>query len=248
MENVWNGFRQLEIFKIEEEAKDIKSFYLRATDGKPLKEYKCGQFLPLKIETDDEVIKKEMRRYSLSGDPKKDYYRLTIKRVPNGKVSGYFHESINVGDTILAMPPFGKFTLTEDSNKPLVLLSGGIGITPILSMLYGAKEQSRDVYFVEAVLNSDNLALNSDVQGIKKVKNFKEIKVFSEPLESDIKGKDFDEEGFITKEWIKNNLPLNGEFFFCGPTLFMKSIRNSLKDLGVKEDNINFEFFGKEEF
>ena len=56
------------------------------------------------------------------------------------------------------------------------------------------------------------------------------------------------EEGFITKEWIKNNLPLNGEFFFCGPTLFMKSIRNSLKDLGVKEDNINFEFFGKEEF
>ena len=179
MENVWNGFRQLEIFKIEEEAKDIKSFYLRATDGKPLKEYKCGQFLPLKIETDDEVIKKEMRRYSLSGDPKKNYYRLTIKRVPNGKVSGYFHESINVGDTILAMPPFGNFTLTEDSNKPLVLLSGGIGITPILSMLYGAKEQSRDVYFVEAVLNSDNLALNSDVQGIKKVKNFKEIKIFS---------------------------------------------------------------------
>ena len=89
MENVWNGFRQLEIFKIEEEAKDIKSFYLRATDGKPLKEYKCGQFLPLKIETDDEVIKKEMRRYSLSGDPKKNYYRLTIKRVPNGKVSGF---------------------------------------------------------------------------------------------------------------------------------------------------------------
>ena len=61
--------------------------------------------------------------------------------MPNGKVSGYFHESINVGDTILAMPPFGNFTLTEDSNKPLVLLSGGIGITPILSMLYGTKQR-----------------------------------------------------------------------------------------------------------
>ena len=248
MENVWNGFRQLEIFKIEEEAKDIKSFYLRATDNKPLKEYKCGQFLPLKIETDDEIIKKEMRRYSLSGDPEKGYYRLTIKKVPNGKVSKYFHESIKVGDTILAMPPFGKFTLTEDSDKPLVLLSGGIGITPILSMLYGAKNQNREVYFVEAVLNSENLALNADVQEIKMVKDFKELKLFSEPLENDVKGKDYDAEGFVTKEWIKNNLPLNGEFFFCGPTLFMKSINNSLKDLGVKEENINFEFFGKEEF
>lgn len=248
MENVWNGFRQLEIFKIEEAAKDIKSFYLRATDKETLKEYKCGQFLPLKIETDDEVIKKEMRRYSLSGDPKKDYYRLTIKKVPNGKVSGYFHESIKVGDTILAMPPFGKFTLTEDSDKPLVLLSGGIGITPILSMLYGARYQNREVYFVEAVLNSENLALNSDVQEIKKIKNFKEIKFFSDPLKNDIKGKDYDEEGFITEEWIKNNLPLNGEFFFCGPTLFMKSINTSLKNLGVCEENINFEFFGKGEF
>ncbi|MFR5265223.1 FAD-binding oxidoreductase [Clostridium sp.] len=247
MENVWNGFRQLEIFKIEEEAKDIKSFYLRATDNNPLKEYKCGQFLPLKIETDDEIIKKEMRRYSLSGDPEKGYYRLTIKKVPNGKVSKYFHESIKVGDTILAMPPFGKFTLTEDSEKPLVLLSGGIGITPILSMLYGAK-QNREVYFVEAVLNSENLALNADVQEIKMVKDFKELKLFSEPLENDIKGKDYDAEGFVTKEWIKNNLPLNGEFFFCGPPLFMKSINNSLKDLDVKEENINFEFFGKEEF
>ncbi len=248
MENVWNGFRQLEIFKIEEEAKDIKSFYLRATDNNPLKEYKCGQFLPLKIETDDEIIKKEMRRYSLSGDPEKGYYRLTIKKVPNGKVSKYFHESIKVGDTILAMPPFGKFTLTEDSEKPLVLLSGGIGITPILSMLYGAKKQNREVYFVEAVLNSENLALNADVQEIKMVKDFKELKLFSEPLENDIKGKDYDAEGFVTKEWIKNNLPLNGEFFFCGPPLFMKSINNSLKDLDVKEENINFEFFGKEEF
>lgn len=154
------------------------------------------------------------------------------------------HDNIQIGDTIEITEPLGKFIL-KDSKKPLVLLSGGIGITPMMSMLYKAVEEDRDIIFVQAVLNSTAHTFKNEIDSIKKEhSNVKTAIFYQTPLESDQKGKDYDFEGVVTKEWMEENLPKDGEFYFCGPLGFMKHIYNTLKGMGISEENINYEMFG----
>lgn len=242
----WTGFKDLVLVDKVKECADIISFYFKAEDGKRLIEHKAGQYLPIKIKSDDEKYKDEIRTYSLSMKSNEYIYRISVKKVEGGLISSYLHDNLEVGDIVEAMIPAGLFTLeNRDKKKPLVLISAGIGITPLLSMAYEGIEDSKDVTFVQAVQNSKIHPFNYDINKLSEIANLKSYVFYSNPLESDVIGGNYDVSGYIGKEWIEKNLDLSSEFYFCGPPIFMKILNKTLIELGVDRKNINFEFFGE---
>lgn len=124
-------------------------------------------------------------------------------------------------------------------------MSGGIGITPIISMLYQAANSGRDILFVQAVLNSSAHTFKSELKKLSEMdENIKTAVFYSEPLERDKLGKDYDYLGFVSKKWMEENLPRDGEFYFCGPLGFMKHLYNTLTNMGIDDSAINYEMFG----
>lgn len=238
------NFRELVLVDKIRECEDIISFYFRDVENKNLKKHKPGQFLPFQIQTNDPKYKGVIRTYSLSMVPNESIYRISVKKIENGLISSYLHNNLNIGDKIEAMDPAGNFTIKEGSNnKPLVLISAGIGVTPLLSMLYEESKIRDNIYFVQSVKNSLIHPFKNDIDTICKYKNLSNIVFYSNPLEVDKEGLDYDFTGRIDKEWIKNNLPLDGNFYFCGPLAFMKAIELDLLDLGVRAESINYELF-----
>ncbi len=240
----WDNFKELVLVDKKDVCDTIKSFYFKAKNGEKLPKHIPGQFLPFKIKTDDAKMKEIIRTYSLSDLPNEDTYRISVKKIEGGIMSSYLHNNLEIGDSIEAMPPCGIFVLDENLPKdmPIVLLSGGIGITPLLSMLL-ANAKDRNIIFVQAVQNSNIHPFVSDIDNICKENNLKNFVFYSNPLDNDKLGKDYDVKGFVTKEWIKENLPLNAAFYFCGPPMFMESLEKNLIELGVSQDKINYEKF-----
>lgn len=242
----WTGFKDLVLVDKVKECDDIISFYFKDKEGKKLVKNKAGQYLPFKIKSDDAKYKDEIRTYSLSMKPNEYLYRISVKRIEGGLISSYLHDKLEVGDSIEAMIPAGLFTLeNSDKKKPIVLIAAGIGITPLLSMAYEGIEADSNVTFIQAVQNSQIQPFNYDINKMSEITNLKSYVFYSNPLEGDVAGENYDVLGFIGKEWIGNNLDLNSEFYFCGPPIFMKILNKALIELGVDRKNINFEFFGE---
>lgn len=240
----WMGFKELVLVDRVEECPGIVSFYFKDKNGEKLIKHKPGQFLPFKIKTDDSKYKDAIRTYSLSIVPNENMYRISVKKIDNGLISSYLHDKLNIGDSIEAMAPSGVFTIKKSSkNKPIVLISAGIGVTPLLSMLYEESKTRDDIYFVQAVQNSDIHPFKDDIKYISDDKGFKNTIFYSNPLDKDQEGIDYDFVGRVNTEWIKNNLPLDGDYYFCGPPPFMKGVEASLLELGVDKDSINYELF-----
>lgn len=238
-----NLFSKFKVFNKVKENDVVTSFYLTPVDKKALKTHKAGQFISIKpISTGDKSS--EVRQYSLSMKPGEDFYRISVKREEKGLISRYLHDNINICDEVEITEPLGEFVL-KDSNKPLVLISGGIGITPMMSMLYKAIEEGRKVKFIQAVLNSNVHTFKKDLKDLAEKYDNIEVEFFySNPLDTDKLGEDYQVEGYLTKEWIEHNLSKDEEFYFCGPLGFMKMIYDALKSMGVSDDSINYEMFG----
>ena len=244
----WSGTKELILVDKIKETEDITSFYFKAKDGSKLVEHKAGQFLPFTIKTDDDKYKGATRTYSLSMKPNEDIYRISVKRVPDGLISNYLHDNLNVGDSIEAMIPCGIFTLEDHKkDKPIVLISAGIGITPLLSMFYDSVNKINDITFIQAVQNSKMQPFANDIKALCEMSKNKSYVFFSDPKEDEVLGKDYDFTGFVTKDWIKDNIDLNSQFYFCGPPPFMKALNNALLELGVSEEDIHYEFFGEQQ-
>lgn len=238
------NFRELVLVDKVKECNDIISFYFKNKKNQKLTKHKPGQFLPFQIQTQNPKYKGVMRTYSLSMAPNESMYRISVKKLENGLISSYLHDNLEVGDVIEAMEPAGIFTVKEESkNRPLILISAGIGITPLLSMFYEESKNRDNIYFVQAVQNSSIHPFKNDIDNICKYKNLSNTVFYSNPLDTDKEGIDYDFTGYVDKEWIRNNLPLDGDFYFCGPPVFMKSLESNLLDLGVKKEFINYEFF-----
>lgn len=238
----FQNFKELVLVEKEAVCEDIISFYFKAKDNSKLEKHKAGQFLPLKIKTQDEKYKDVIRTYSLSMIPNEEIYRISVKKVCGGLISTYFHEKLNVGDSIYAMTPSGTFTI-KDKNKDCTLISGGIGITPLLSMLYEESLRRNNIHFIQAVQNSKMHPFKSDIEVLAKMKGIKNTVFYSEPLGDDKAGRDYDVEGFVKSDYLMSNVNLNSDFYLCGPPPFMRAIEISLLDLGVKEEQINYETF-----
>ena len=247
----WEGYREFVVDKKVDESTSITSFYLKPKDGEPIADYQAGQYLTLKAEIEGEKYA-HIRHYSLSDAPGKGYYRISVKREdsvngqPEGIVSNYLHNNIQTEDTLLFSAPAGDFMLSP-SNKPIVLLSGGIGMTPLLSMLITTtdKEPNRDITFIHATQNSEVHAFKEYVSELAKNNpHVYSYVAYDSPTEEDKKEKRYDREGFVDLDWLKKIMPSNDvDFYLCGPLPFLNAMVRHLNQWDVPKDQIHFEVF-----
>lgn len=245
LENKQNQWRNFEVIKVQEESAQITSFYLRPESG-PLVTFKAGQFLPVQVEIDGQVLS---RTYSLSSAPDEDSYRISVKR--DGKVSAFLHDTLHQGSMLKGRHPAGGFTLQSD--RPTVLLAAGVGVTPFVSMLKQArieqfklrKRQPLTLFFqVKNAQNRPffdelNQLVNDNNQGIRVIWSM------SQPEPHLKQGQDFHYHGRLSKELLQAVLPIDDyDFMICGPGEFMQQQYDTLLDLGVKDKRIFAEAFG----
>ena len=252
MKEIDNKFREYEVIRKDVNSQIITSFYLRPTQGD------CPEFIPgdyLVFDIPSELGSDNVRReYSVS-QGNAEWLRVTIKRedapnglnVPAGLGSAYFHDKVNEGDIVRAYGPSGKFALNRSSNKPVVLLGGGVGQTPLLAMLHSLSEQgTRETVFIHACKDGDVHAMANEVRGVQgRFPKLQSYTCYETPLDTDVQGKDFDSAGYITKEILKSLIPSEPtEFYLCGPGPFMETMYGYLSEFDVDDDLINYEFFG----
>ena len=254
----WNGFRKFRIVSKVKETGDIASFYLSPHDGKPLPGFLPGQFLTFQFHIPDHP-QPVIRCYSLSDSPyHPERYRITVKRVlppkdepdaPPGLISNYLHDNLKENDILDVKAPGGHFYLSMTGKTPIVLLAGGVGITPLLSMLNALieMESQREIWFFLGVRNKKEHMMKKHLETIAKTNSNVYIKIFySCPDETDIKGEDYHVKGRVTVENIKPLLPSNNyDFYICAPPPMIKDLRSDLADWGVPKANIHFEAFGQ---
>ncbi|NIK12005.1 NO-inducible flavohemoprotein [Alkalibacillus almallahensis] len=250
----WKDFKPFYISDKVVESDVITSFYLKPVDEQPLPTFKSGQYISVKLDIPSETYT-NIRQYSLSYKPNQDYFRISVKREdehdPNGVVSNYLHNEASIGDQVDVSAPAGEFTLDTNSTKPLVLMAGGVGITPLINMLHTVVEQqpNRPVSFVHAVRNGNVQAFELELTDL--VLDHQHVNLYtilSHPTADDEANKHYHHKDFITYDWMKDHLPMDeADFYFCGPKPFMEAVMNHLSQHGVTEDRLNFEFFGPQE-
>ncbi|WP_079529021.1 NO-inducible flavohemoprotein [Halobacillus hunanensis] len=247
----WNDYREFRIVRKVKESDVITSFYMEPVDGGELSDYKPGQYITIKAEIPGEEHT-HLRQYSLSDSPGKGYYRISVKREdeiggnPAGIVSSFLHNQIETGDVVSISAPAGDFHLNTESENPVVLVSGGVGLTPLMSMLKTStmKQTGRDIYFIHAARNGSVHAFKEDMREV--VLDYPSVKaytIYEDPSEQD---SGYDKTGYIDLEWLQENVPQQADFYYCGPEGFMKAVHHSLKAWGIPEERRNYEFFGPE--
>ncbi|MDQ0270461.1 NO-inducible flavohemoprotein [Cytobacillus purgationiresistens] len=230
----WKGFKPFTIVRKVEESALITSFYLKPKEGMKLPAFSSGQYVTIQVKPEEDKYTSN-RQYSLSDASGKDYLRISVKKEDKGKVSNYLHNHANIGDEISLSAPAGNFVLNTDSASPVVLLSGGVGITPLMSMFNDMAENNhtREVTFVHACKNEQVHAFKKDaIASIEAMPN------------ATLKVKYEETEGLLTKEDLEGIITKDADFYICGPMLFMKAVISGLVELGVEEEKIHFEFFG----
>lgn len=249
----WTGWKEFIVKKKTPESSVITSFYLSPADGKSLPSFRSGQYISLKAPI-QELGLDQIRQYSLSDAPNPDYYRISVKHengngtYPAGIVSTYLHKKIQEGDTVQISAPAGDFYLDTTKDTPVVLISGGVGFTPLMSMLNTLiKEKSnRSIVSIHAAINSEYHAMRDHVQQLAE--QFPQVTsyiCYEKPTKHDYEQANFDKEGFIDLQWLRQILPQDEiDIYFCGPTPFMRCVKQSLETLGIKQEQIHFEFFG----
>lgn len=233
----WRGGREFKLVAKVEESAEVTSFYFRPVDEQPILEFTPGQYIGLKLNIDGEEVR---RNYSLSATAQLGRYRISVKRLEGGVASNYLHERMQVGDTLELFPPAGEFTLT-DSDKPLVLISGGVGITPTLPMLEVALKTGRPIHFIHCARNARVHAFRTWVDELAE--QHPQLQRFYCYEEHDDGA---DHVGLLTEEVLAQWLPANrdADVYFLGPQGFMRSVKRHLKALGVPEQQSRYEFFG----
>lgn len=235
----WRGTREFRLVRREQESSEIASFYFAPVDGKPVLKAEPGQYIGLQLFIDGV---EQRRNYSLSALCDGEQYRISVKREAGGKVSNYLHHQLQVGQTLQLFPPSGDFTLTS-SDKPLVLISGGVGITPTLAMLQAALKTQRPVHFIHCARNGAVHAFRDWIDGLAA--RHPQLKRFYCYAEQDGKG-EADAIGLLSQEQLGQWLPAERDVdaYFLGPKGFMAAVKHHLKSLGVPEQQSRYEFFG----
>ncbi len=256
-EHAWNSYRKFELVKKVVEAKDTCSFYLAPHDRRPLPPFKPGQFLTFKL--DIPGLKKDVIRcYSLSDSAfNPETYRLTVKRVPAprdqpelppGLSSNFFHDHLNETDIIDVKAPSGAFYFDLTRPHPSVLIGGGIGITPVLSMVNSMVDSGyhHETWFFYGLRNGTEHAMKEHLRKLDEQHDWLHMHIcYSRPDEDDVEGEDYDHEGRVGVALFKELLPSNNyDFYMCGPPPMMNSVVIDLEEWGVPESRIHFEAFG----
>ena len=248
--------RSLVVTRKVRESENVISFYLVPADEEPLAPFLPGQFLPLKLDIPGQY-QPVLRTYSLSDSPSAHHYRLTIKRetVPPdrpdaypGVASNFFHDQIDIDSTVLTQSPRGRFLLDPSRERPVVLLSAGIGLTPLISMLAAIVESGSrcQTWFIHGARNGREHAMGELVRRLSDAHDHVHTHIrYSKALPEDRAGRDYDDEGHVDIPLLERLLPdQQFDFYLCGPTPFMKSLFDGLVGWGIPADRIHYEFFG----
>jgi ferredoxin-NADP reductase/MOSC domain-containing protein YiiM len=242
----WPGFRPVRVSRIARESETVISLLLEAGDRQPLVPALPGQFVVLRMQPkpDGPTLS---RNYSLSDLPSTDHYRVSIKRELNGVASTYLHQEVKVGDLLEVAAPRGGFTLKSE-DTPVVLLSAGVGATPVLSMLHALSHEKspRQVWWLFGARNRANHPFAREASDLihTLVRGSRYVR-YSRPGANDRAGVDYDEPGHLTADVIQQfGVPRDGDFYLCGPVAFMRDLTAGLAALGVSAERVHTEVFG----
>jgi ferredoxin-NADP reductase len=253
----WHGWREFRVARREFEDRALTqcSFLLEPVDAVPLPPYSPGQFLTFSVPvSQDRAV---IRCYSLSDRPNPASYRITVKRVPApadhpgvppGASSNYFHDRVHEGDVLRAKAPAGTFCIDPDSDVPLVLIAGGIGITPMMSIVLwcSTAQPRRIIHLYYGVRNGRDHAFRRSLEQLAQSHPGIRLKIaYSKPDADDQPGRDFHHLGHVDAELLRRTLPHGRhQFYVCGPTAMMAGLIPSLSQSGVPAEDIHFEAFG----
>ncbi len=245
----WRGFRRLRIARVNHESAGVISLTLESEDGSPLPPALPGQFLVLQLRpaANTPVL---LRNYSLSGAPDGGAYRVSVKQEVNGKGSTFLHRQVKSGDVLEASAPRGSFTL-RPGKGPVVLLSAGIGATPVLAMLHAlaASHSTCEVWWLYGARNAAEHPFAREARDlIAALPNARSFIAYSRPAQGDRLGDHYDAPGRLSLEVLQQlGAPHQADFYLCGPPSFLRSFTQDLRSWGVASDRLHQEVFGPEE-
>ncbi|AJY14813.1 MULTISPECIES: NO-inducible flavohemoprotein [Burkholderia] len=251
----WTGWRTFIVRDKRPESSVITSFVLEPADGRPVANFEPGQYVSVAVDVPTLGLQ-QIRQYSLSDMPNGRTYRISVKRegggpYPPGYVSCLLHDHVNVGDEVRLAAPYGCFHIDVDASTPIVLISGGVGLTPMISMLKRAiQDPKRQVVFVHGARNSGVHAMRDRLRETARTHtNFSLIVFYDDPLPQDLPGRDYDHAGLVDVNAIKDAILLpDADYYICGPVPFMRLQHDALKQLGIPEARIHYEVFGPDLF
>jgi len=243
------GFRALTVSALANESEDVLSLTLQSADGQPLSMARPGQYVVLRLQLPSGRAPL-FRSYSVSGPASTEHYRISVKVEPNGEAGNYLRDHVQVGSTLDVSSPRGAFIL-ESGQRPVVLISAGIGATPVLAMLYAASAErpTRPVLWVHAARDRRHHPFAAEVrrlmltlaQGRSHVR-------YSHPAAGDELGEDFDAPGHLSRAaYAELGVSSEADVYICGPTRFMAETKDSLAALGVPRERIHVELFNGQE-
>ena len=242
----WPGFRQMRVAKIKKESESVTSFILEPIDGQPLPAFQAGQFVVLRLLVDPDKPPL-LRSYSLSDLPVADHLRISVKSELNGIGSAFLCNRAKEGDVLDVSAPRGSFTLHRSQN-PVVLLSAGVGATPVMAMLHAlaAERSQQEVWWIYGARNRvDHPFAEESRSLLKQLSRGRGYIVYSRPAAIDQVGADFDAPGHIDAALLeKIGVSRNSNFYLCGPTSFLQNMRDGLGKWGVLVENVHTEIFG----
>ncbi|MFV1493028.1 NO-inducible flavohemoprotein [Phaeobacter sp. JH18-32] len=241
-EGGWEGWRDFAIIGILRESASVKSFVLRPVDGGAVLRHKPGQYLS--FDFDSPETGKARRNYSISCAPNGEYYRISVKQEPGGVISGWLHEVAAEGTILRVAAPAGDFYLKDQAEAEVVLLSAGVGLTPMVAMLESLAANDRSATYLHAAVDGDNLAM----EGLSKSLAKRSVIFLETPSEADRAAARYDVEGRITPDWLAANTNTAvSDYYICGPKGFMAMAIAGLRAANVDMERIHYEFFGPAE-
>jgi hypothetical protein len=251
----WNGIRKFAVARKVLECADTFSYYLEPHDRRPLPAFRPGQYLTFQLSVPG-ASKPIVRCYSLSDMARATHYRVTIKRCaapegtphPPGVGSSFFTDRVGVGDILDVKAPSGHFFLDLEKDRHVVLISGGVGVTPMMAMAHALKNagSTREIWFFHGARNIKDHMMREEMAALAAENEHLRMHIcYSKPLDTDVMGRDYQHAGRVTVELFKQLLPSNNyDYFLCGPGPFMETITEDLRKWGVPDAWVHFEAFG----
>src|SRR5438128_8896410 len=242
----WQGFRPLRVSQMERESRSIVSLVLVSADERPLAAALPGQFVVLRLRPRPDGAPL-LRNYSLSDTPGAVHYRVSVKQEVNGAASTYVHNQVHVGDVLEVSAPRGTFTFRQ-SLRPVVLLSAGVGATPVLAMLHAlaAEASPREVWWLFGARNRDEHPFAQESRrSLQSLLHSRSYILYSRPGPQDQPGQDFDAPGHLSVTVLEEiGVPREADFYLCGPPAFLRDLTSGLAAWGVSAERMHTEIFG----
>ena len=244
----WRGFRSLRVINIQDESRDVFSLSLASPNGAPLPSWLPGQSITLRLRSSDDHPPL-IRSYSLSNRPGSEAFRISVKQEPRGAAGEYLRGHVRIGDSLDVAAPRGTFFLNEGEG-PVLLLSAGIGVTPVLSMLHALVQMhsTREVWWLHGARDGSEHPFAVEAQTLlTRLTHSRSEIVYSRPAANDHQGAEYAIRGRLSAELINNlELPRDADAYLCGPVAFMADLRAALASYGLDPARIHIETFGAE--